>query len=46
MNTSSVDTCEKLNAESPRLGENSSELVDLGHVNASQAHELSRLDCS
>ena len=43
MNTSSQETCAKLNTKSRRLGENSSELVDLGHVNASQAHELSRL---
>ena len=43
MNTSSLQTCAKLNTKSRRLGENSSELVDLVHVNASQAHELSRL---
>ena len=43
MNTSSLQMCAKLNTKSRRLGENRSELVDLGHVNASQAHELSRL---
>ena len=43
MNTSSLETCAKLNTVSPRLEEYTSELVDLGHVNASQAHELSRL---